>query len=133
MLEVPLSIGSHPLGLQPEIAPNSPMWGCYRGTWVADGWQEAMISMRSSHLLWPNLRWLIVVLVAGILPTAQFSAAGVPVAAAGLSAGATLSILGGGKSFSIWEPSAADGFLAKAGARALGERRVLKAETEWLR
>jgi len=45
----------------------------------------------------------------------------------------TVAFLGGGKSFSIWEPSAADAFLAKAGARALAERRVLKAETEPLR
>jgi MraZ protein len=44
-----------------------------------------------------------------------------------------VAFVGGGKSFTIWEPSAADEFLSKAGVRALAERRVLKAETEWLR
>jgi MraZ protein len=39
-----------------------------------------------------------------------------------------VAFLGGGKSFSIWEPSAAGEFLAKAGARALAEHRVLKGE-----
>ena len=41
-----------------------------------------------------------------------------------------VAFLGGGKTFSIWEPSAAEEFLAKAGARALAERRVLKPEAE---
>jgi MraZ protein len=42
--------------------------------------------------------------------------------------GEAVAFLGGGKSFSIWEPSAAEQFLAKAGARALAEHRVLKGE-----
>jgi len=42
----------------------------------------------------------------------------------------TVAFIGGGKSFSIWEPSAAEKFLASAGARALTERRVLNPETE---
>jgi hypothetical protein len=41
-----------------------------------------------------------------------------------------VAFLGGGKTFSIWEPSAADEFLAKAGSRALAERRVLKPDGE---
>lgn len=39
-----------------------------------------------------------------------------------------VAFLGGGRTFSIWEPAAADEFLAKAGSRALAERRVLKPE-----
>ncbi len=42
----------------------------------------------------------------------------------------TVAFLGGGRTFSIWEPSAAEEFLAKAGARALAERRVLRSEAE---
>ena len=44
--------------------------------------------------------------------------------------GESVAFLGGGKTFSIWEPSAADEFLAKAGSRALSERRVLNPEGE---
>ena len=44
--------------------------------------------------------------------------------------GESVAFLGGGKTFSIWEPSAADEFLAKAGSRALAERRVLKPDGE---
>ena len=44
--------------------------------------------------------------------------------------GESVAFLGGGKTFSIWEPSATDEFLAKAGSRALSERRVLNPEGE---
>jgi MraZ protein len=44
--------------------------------------------------------------------------------------GESVAFLGGGKTFSIWEPSAADEFLANAGSRALAERRVLKPDGE---
>jgi MraZ protein len=41
-----------------------------------------------------------------------------------------VAFIGQGKTFAIWEPSAAEEFLSKAGQRALAERRVLKTDGE---